>query len=242
MDKQGNTYTFLYAAVMVIIAAAILSSTAIGLKPRQAKNKEIEKKQNILTSVNKGLEANKAGDKVSYIESEYLKYITNSYVVNINGDKVDGDAFTVDLHKELVKPKSDIHLPVFECKDDDGSIKYILPVRGKGLWGPIWGFIALNSDMNTISGAIFDHKGETPGLGAEINKRDFQKPFEGKQIFDKSGKFVSIEVVKGGASKDDIHGVDAISGGTITSKGLEKMLRDNLGLYEAFLNKNRKKD
>lgn len=235
MDTNKNSYTFIYAAVMVIIAAAILSSAAIVLKKPQQKNIEIEKKSNILTSVKKGLEADKADNKAAYIESEYSKYITNSYCVNVDGEKVDGDAFTIDLHKELALPKNEIKLPVFECKDDDGSIKYVLPVRGKGLWGPIWGYIALESDMNTIFGATFDHKGETPGLGAEINQPWFQKPFAGKKLFDDNGKFVSIEVVKGGAAPDDIHGVDAISGGTITSKGLQKMLKDNLSLYVNFL-------
>jgi len=235
MDTNSNKYTFMYAAIMVVIAAAILSSAAIGLKPRQDKNIEIEKKQNILTSVNKGLNAANAADKTTYIETEYAKYITNKYIVNTKGDKVEGDAFTVDLHKEQAVAVEARKLPVFECKDDDGSIKYVLPIRGKGLWGPIWGYIALENDMNTIFGANFDHKGETPGLGAEINQKWFSKPFSGKKLFDESGKFVSIQVVKGGADANDIHGVDAISGGTITSKGLEAMLHDNLSLYENFL-------
>ena len=236
MDTNSNSYTFMYAAIMVIVAAAILSGTAIGLKPRQDRNVEIEKKSNILTSVSKGLDTEKAENKTAYIESEYSKYITSSYIVNSKGKKVEGNAFTVDLHKELSKSvKEDINLPVFECKDDDGSIKYVLPVRGKGLWGPIWGYIALEDDMNTIFGANFDHKGETPGLGAEINQSWFSKPFKGKKLFDESGKFVSIEIVKGGASPDNSHGVDAISGGTITSKGLQAMLQDNLSLYQNFL-------
>jgi Na+-transporting NADH:ubiquinone oxidoreductase subunit C len=228
----------MYAAVMVIIAAAILSGAAIVLKKPQQKNVEIEKKSNILTSVNKGLDAGNVEDKTTYIETEYAKYITNSYVVNSKGDKLEGNAFTVDLHKELAKPEDQRNLPVFECRDDDGTIKYVLPVRGKGLWGPIWGYVALENDMNTVYGANFDHKGETPGLGAEINQKAFSDPFTGKKIFDETGNFVSIQVVKGGATPGDIHGVDAISGGTITSKGLEDMLKDNLSLYENFLKNN----
>ncbi len=235
MNTNSNSYTFIYAAIMVTIVAAILSTTAIALKPRQSKNVEIEKKSNILTTVNKGLEAADAEDKGIYVETEFDKYITNSYIVNSKGEKVEGDAFTVDLNKEQAKDIEIQKLPVFECKEDDGSIKYILPIRGKGLWGPIWGYVALEDDMNTIYGAVFDHKGETPGLGAEINTGWFQKPFIGKKLFDESGKFVSIMVVKGGASPDDMHGVDAISGGTITSKGLEDMLKDNLSIYESFL-------
>jgi Na+-transporting NADH:ubiquinone oxidoreductase subunit C len=237
MNTQSNTYTFLYAAILVVVVAAILSAAAMGLKPRQARNIEIEKKSNILTSVQKGLEASKAENKDAYIEKEYAKYITKSYVVNSHGEVVEGNAFTVDLNKENALPLEERKLPIFECKDDDGSIKYVLPIRGKGLWGPIWGYVALQNDMNTIYGAIFDHKGETPGLGAEINQNWFQKPFAGKQIFDNSGKFVSVTVVKGGAAPNDMHGVDAISGGTITSKGLEAMLFEGLSAYKEYFNK-----
>lgn len=220
---------------MVTIVAAILSATAIALKPKQSKNVEIEKKSNILTSVRQGLDAANVEDKATYIEEEYAKFITTSYVVNSKGEKIEGDAFTIDLHKELAKSIEERSLPVFESKTEDGSALYVLPVRGKGLWGPIWGYLALQDDMNTVFGAIFDHKGETPGLGAEINTEWFQSPFTGKKIFDESGKLVSITVVKGGARPDDIHGVDAISGGTITSKGLERMLIDNLSVYESFI-------
>lgn len=235
MNTNSNSYTFIYAAIMVIIVAAILSTTAIALKPKQSKNVEIEKKSNILTSVRQGQEAATAADKAAYVEQEYDKFISNSYVVNSKGEKIEGDAFTIDLHKELAKDVEKRSLPVFESKTTEGSTLYVLPVRGTGLWGPIWGYIALEEDMNTIFGAIFDHKGETPGLGAEINTTWFQEPFTGKKILDESGNLVSIQVVKGGAASDDTHGVDAISGGTITSKGLEKMLIDNLSVYESFI-------
>ena len=106
---------------------------------------------------------------------------------------------------------------------------------GKGLWGPIWGYIALESDKNTVAGASFDHKGETPGLGAEINQGWFQEPFVGKKIFDESGDYQSIRVIKGGAPEGDKHGVDAISGGTITSNGVTEMLVRTLKIYEPYL-------
>lgn len=234
MNTQGNTYTFLYASIMVVVIAAILSAAAIGLKPKQDRNVEIEKMSNILTTVKKGMDYANAPSKDAYIEQEFKKYISKSYTVNSNGDVVDGIAFNVDLHKELALPLEQRSLPVYECTDDDGSVKYILPVRGKGLWGPIWGYIALNNDLNTIYGAIFDHKGETPGLGAEINTQWFQEPFAGKKIFDEKGNFTSVKVVKGGANPVDLHSVDAISGGTITSKGLEKMLEESLSAYKAF--------
>ena len=113
----------------------------------------------------------------------------------------------------------------------DGSEKYIIPLRGTGLWGPIWGYISLDNDMNTVYGAVFDHKAETPGLGAEINRDFFEKPFNGKRIFDLQGDFVSIAVVKGGAKENDYHGVDGISGGTITSDGVTAMLKERLDKY-----------
>ena len=122
----------------------------------------------------------------------------------------------------------------------NGDTLYVTQVRGKGLWGPIWGFISFKTDMNTIFGAYFDHKGETPGLGAEIDTKKFQNQFKEKKIFDESGKFTSVKTIKGGAKPGDIHGVDAISGGTITSNGVTDMLRDCLLDYQNFFNKNRK--
>ncbi|GAB1454123.1 Na(+)-translocating NADH-quinone reductase subunit C [Draconibacterium sp.] len=229
MNRNGNTYTILYAAIMVILVAAILASISMSLKPRQVRNTEIEKKQSILASVNIESTAENA-------EEIYAEKIKNEYVVNVQGEQVEGDAFNVDLKKERAKPKADMLLPVFECQTDDG-LKYVLPLRGTGLWGPIWGYVALNDDMNTIYGANFDHQGETPGLGAEISTDMFEKPFVGKKLFDESGKLVSITVAKVGQEAPAEHKVDGISGGTITSKGLEKMLLDDFSSYQEFLKK-----
>ena len=228
MNRNGNVYTFIYASIMVIAVAAILSVTAISLKPFQKKNIEIEKKQSILASVN--IEADAAS-----AEKIYAEKIVNSYIVNAKGETVEGDAFNIDLKKERAKGDVNQRLfPVFECQTD-GSVKYILPLYGAGLWGPIWGYVSIESDMNTIYGANFDHQGETPGLGAEISTDIFEKPFMGKKIFDAQGKFVSIIVAKSNETAPAEHKVDAISGGTITSKGLEKMLFDDLSSYKAFL-------
>lgn len=172
MNKNGNSYTFIYASVMVVVVAALLSAAAISLKPKQVKNAEIEKKQNILASVHIEATATDA-------ESLYEQNIQKAYVVNAAGEEVAGDAFTVDLKKERSKPLEQRILPVFECQTPEG-LKYILPLRGTGLWGPIWGYLALNEDLNTIYGVNFDHQGETPGLGAEINTPAFQEPFRGK--------------------------------------------------------------
>jgi Na+-transporting NADH:ubiquinone oxidoreductase subunit C len=229
MDRNGNTYTFLYAAIMVILVAAVLASVSMALKPRQKRNFEIEKKKNILASVNIESDANNA-------EEIYAEKILNEYVVNVNGEETDGDAFNTDLKKERAKEANEMALPVFEFNTEEG-IKYVFPLRGSGLWGPIWGFIALNEDMNTIYGANFDHEGETPGLGAEISTTQFEKEFIGKQLFDDSGKLISILIAKVGEVAPEEHKVDGISGGTITSKGLERMLIDDFTSYQEFLKK-----
>lgn len=225
MEKNSNTYIFIYAVLMVVLVAAALSFVATKLKPRQDFNVEVQKKQDILKALQIESNADNAIEK-------YDKYIVESFVVNDAGELMDSvKAFDVDLKKEQAKPLAEWNLPVFIGKLDDGSTKYIIPLYGKGLWGPIWGYIALNDDMNTIFGASFDHKSETPGLGAEINTPAFQKQFMEKKILNENQEFVSVKVVKGGASEDDIHGVDAISGGTITSHGLEKMVDVCLAPY-----------
>ncbi len=218
---------------MVTIVAVLLSFVSMQLKPRQQMNLEIEKKQDILRSVGLAQQVAEVSDKNSYIEEEFDKFITDSYVIDFEGNQVETDAFEVmlSLHAEIRLPQEERNYPVFVYVNGEGENKYVIPVRGKGLWGPIWGYIALNDDLNTIYGAVFDHKGETPGLGSDINKDWFMEPFTGKTLFDEKGKFVSIEVVKGGADPADPHGVDAISGGTITSKALEEMVKDCMQGY-----------
>ena len=230
----SNRYIFIYSSVMVIVVAIALAIAAIQLKPFQENNKRVEKMQNILTSVN-------IESTVKNAEELYKKYITETYVVSSKGEKIENvKAFDIDLYYELKKKADERQLPIYIAKLDNGDTAFVLALRGKGLWGPIWGYMAFKTDMNTVIGSMFDHKGETPGLGAEIDGKAFQSQFQNKVIFDESGKFTSIQTVKGGAKEGDMHGVDAISGGTITSKGLEKMLFDCLTDYQGFLNKNKK--
>jgi len=217
---------------MVIAVATLLSLAATLLQPAQARNLEIEKKRNMLESINVATTRENA-------EELYEKYITEGFVVNSDGNMVDGiDAFTVVVKNEQKKPLEQQYLPVFRAEPDDGEKVIIVPVEGKGLWGPIYGYVSLKSDLNTIYGTNFDHKGETPGLGAEINTTSFESQFRNKEIF-QNGNFTSIKVVKGGAKENDPHGVDAISGGTITSKGLENMIFDCLTKYNSYFLKNR---
>jgi Na+-transporting NADH:ubiquinone oxidoreductase subunit C len=238
MNTNSNLYTFIYASVMVIIVAAVLSFTAIKLQPIQEENVKIEKMQDILTSVH-------VESTVENAKKNFEKYITKTLVINASGDEISGiDAFSINLKQQYDKKPADRNLPVYLASLDDGSVKVIFPLRGTGLWGPIWGYLALNDDMNTIYGAVFDHAKETPGLGADINKDWFEKPFEGKKIFEGS-QLVGINVYKGGkgaamANGDIDHGVDGISGGTITSNALDDMVLNCLSSYEKYLIKNKK--
>ncbi|MBN1108759.1 MAG: NADH:ubiquinone reductase (Na(+)-transporting) subunit C [Bacteroidales bacterium] len=232
MKHFSNRYIFIFSTVMVVIVATLLSLAATLLQPAQARNLEIEKKKSMLESI--GIQA----DRENSVEL-YAKHITESFVINSGGQNIEGvDAFSVVLKNEQRKPAEEQYLPVFRAVSQSGEQVIILPVEGKGLWGPIFGYVSIKSDMNTIYGVTFDHKGETPGLGAEINTSWFEEMFIGKKLFD-NDSFTSVIVHKGGADEGDIHGVDAISGGTITSKGLENMLYDCIIKYSDYLLKNR---
>ena len=235
MDKDSNKATFIFSSVMVVVIAILLSVTAISLAPYQEKNVRVEKMKNILTSVSIPTET-------AQTEAAFNQYITEQIVLNNKGEQVTGSvtAFDIDLKKELDKVKTgktnEQLFPLFIC-NKEGKSFYIIPIRGKGLWGPIWGFISLESDMNTIYGVSFGHKSETPGLGAEIETEKFQQQFVGKKIFDEAGNFVSINVIKGGAKPDNTHGVDAVSGATITSNGVTEMFERTLNNYIPYFKK-----
>ena len=147
------------------------------------------------------------------------------------------DAFKLDLHKETKKTHEEQNYPIY-IAEKEGKTFYIVPLYGAGLWDAIWGYIALESDKNTIIGASFDHAGETPGLGAEINQSWYEDQYIGKTIFDENNNFVSVKAVKGGAKVGDMHGVDAISGGTITSDGVSMMVEERLKNYVPYLKNN----
>jgi Na+-transporting NADH:ubiquinone oxidoreductase subunit C len=232
MNKNSNKYTFIFASVMVVIVAVLLSLAAIGLGPYQARNVKAEKMQDILSSIGVMSDAKQA-------EKLFNEHLKQQLVLNTQGQPVTNgiSAFDVDLKKELDKAragKADEQLFPLFVFNKDAKLYYVIPVRGKGLWGPIWGYVALEGDMNTVYGASFGHKGETPGLGAEIETEAFEKQFVGKKILDETGNFVSVKVVKGGAGPEDTHGVDAISGGTITSNGVSEMLKRTLASYVPY--------
>ncbi len=230
MDRNSNLYTFIFAVVMVVVVAAALAFTATTLKPLQAKNVKNEKMQNILSTIGVSVDRSHASDK-------FEEYIKKQLALKPDGSLDESvNAFNIDLFKETKKPNEDQDYPIYVA-EKDGKKYYIVPLFGAGLWKEIWGYIALDSDKNTIIGASFDHAGETPGLGAEINQSWFEDQYIGKTIFDENGDFVSVKAIKGGAKPGDMHGVDAISGGTITSDGVTNMVEERLKNYIPYFKK-----
>ena len=230
MDRNSNIYTFIFAVIMVVVVAAVLAFTATSLKPLQAENVRNEKMQNILSTI--GVNVHR-----KHASTEFDKYIKQQLALKPDGTVDESvDAFALDLKKELKKLHENQSYPIY-LAEKDGKTFYIIPLYGAGLWDAIWGYLALDEDKNTIIGASFDHAGETPGLGAEINQSWYEDQYIGKTIFDDSGNFVSVKAIKGGAPQGDKHNVDAISGGTITSDGVTNMVEERLKNYIPFLKK-----
>lgn len=228
MNTEKSSYIIIYAAVMVLLVALGLSFTHQALSGRQKKNVEIDKMQQILRSLRIEASTDEA-------ETLFNDLISDAYLIDHKtGLKKESSAGTLPSDSAfVVNPANGKDFPVYEAIID-GDKKYILPMNGKGLWGPIWGYLALDSDASTIYGVDFGHDSETPGLGAEITHDFFRKQFEGKNLF-KNEEFKSIAVVKKGKSVTDRDYIDGISGGTITSQGVGKMLYDNVGEYKNFL-------
>ncbi len=235
MNRQSNIYTLLYSAFLVLAVGIVLALIYQVLRPAQEENIANDTKRQILAAARISPEK---GESIAALYSEHIK---NSFIVNSTGEKVDTseNPFDVDVAAEIKKPEKDRLLPVFECSTGNG-IKYIVPVYGAGLWGPIWGYLAFDDNGDTIYGAYFAHQGETPGLGAEIEKPAFSNQFRGKNVFSTNGNFLSVAVVKIGREPADIPYVHAISGGTVTSQGVQSMLQNSLKPYSAWLNSLRK--
>lgn len=226
MNVNSNGYTYTFATIMVVVVAVLLSGASLGLKSKQSANISQEKKQSILASI--GVELDRAAS-----DEAFGQYVKQSLTLQ-GGEVVSEDpqaAFDIDMAAAIKMDNMERSVPLYVA-EKDGSSYYIVPMRGKGLWGPIWGYVALESDGNTVVGATFDHKGETPGLGAEITTPMFTEQFPGKKISE-AGEFQSISVVKAGTSNGD-YMVDGISGGTITSNGVHDMLADCLAPYAQY--------
>ena len=240
-NTESNKYTIFFAIGMVVIVGSLLAFTASSLKPNIKENERMEKQQNILYAM--GVNDNGDNDIVfvgtDKVASEFSKYISKQLVLDTSGNAVENnEAYLIDVKKEQAKAKNGQtrDLPLF-VGEKDGQTFYIAPIRGKGLWDAIWGYIAMDKDM-VIQGAYFDHKGETPGLGANIKQRYFMDDFYGEKLLTESGEFKGITVAKGNNDpknliKDDYE-VDALAGATITGDGVSAMIKSDLKLYLPF--------
>jgi Na+-transporting NADH:ubiquinone oxidoreductase subunit C len=244
MEKRTdkNSYTILFAIAMVIVVGTVLSFAAESLKPKITENKRLEIQQNILYAmgVNENDESSVNFVPTNQVAGVFTKYIKKQLV--IEGEKVteDNEAYLIDIKKEEAKAANSNYtrkLPLF-VGEKDGVTFYIIPMRGKGLWDAIWGYVALDKEL-IVEGVYFDHKGETPGLGANINQRFFMDDFKGEQIM--SGEtFKGIAVAKGNndptnQTKDDYE-IDALAGATITGNGITAMIKKDLKMYIPYLN------
>ncbi len=213
MNKNSNLYIVVYATVMVVVVATLLALAAMSLQSRQQANMLGEKKSAILSSLDAAAE-------------NYDEFIT-ALVVNAQGEVIEGDA--LELLFDMKGAFEAGTYPIFKAANG----RVVVPVYGSGLWGPIWGYLALEPDMNTVVGIVLDHSGETPGLGAEIATPKHQAQYVGKTIFE-GEELVAITLRKGGA-QNPAHEVDAISGGTKTSDGVSLMLLNSLNNYLPYL-------
>jgi len=233
MNRDSNAYTFGFAAAMVVVVASVLAFTASSLKDLQQENVRKEKMQNILATI--GIEIDRDGAEVLFNE-----YITSQLALRNDGtvDESVHPFSRIYLAKKKKKEPTQQRFPLY-LADVEGASYYIIPLRGAGLWDAIWGYIALESDRNTIKGAVFDHKAETAGLGAEITQQWFMDRFVGEKVFDNDGKLVGISVSKTNNDPKDLdkndHEVDAISGATITGDGVSDMIIERLTHYQPYL-------
>lgn len=237
-----NSYTIIFAVIMVIVVGSLLAGVAQGLKSKITLNERFEKMQNILYAMD--VNDNEGDGDITFIstdkvEEAFSKYITKQLV--IQGEEVteDPEAYLIDIKQEETKAKDPNYkrrLPLF-VGEKDGKTLYVIPMRGKGLWDAIWGFVAVDKSL-VVQGVFFDHAGETPGLGAEIKQRYFMDDFTGEHILD-GDAFKGITVAKGNndpvnENKTD-NKVDAIAGATITGDGVTAMIKKDMRMYLPYL-------
>jgi len=247
VQREGNAYTFLFSAGVAILCAFLLALASQLLKARQDLAQEADIKRNILQALNLLKDGDSAYCGTDVMEAKRCADITCCYEANVHPLIVGHDgrpapgtgtaAERIDLAKEMEKPEALRRLPVFTRVRDGRVLAYCFPVYGKGLWSSIYGYIALDRDLDTVLGITFHKQGETPGLGGEIQYPEFQSRFNGKKIF-KAGRLVAVTVLKGKADTslpEALHQVDGITGATLTGKGVTALLKKSLALYEPYL-------
>lgn len=266
VNRDSNVYTIIFATIMVVVVGGLLAFVSMGLKPLQSANVSNEKMQNILQAIGIEETDGVSREDAGKMFNDFVKRrITINYNGEIVSDKTSEDAidptdkldaFNINLRKEYskyVKPimntykgddakiqealgaSEDIHFPIFVC-ENQGKMYYVVSASGKGLWDDVWGYLGLNDNASAITGSVFDHKGETPGLGSKITEDWFQDQFIGKTI-EENGAFAPIKVKKPGNELNE-HQVDGISGATFTGVGVEEMLSRNLNVYYRFFKGN----
>ena len=233
MNTNSNSYTVIYASIMVVIVAFLLAFVSSSLKGIQDKNVELDKKKQILAALNIR--------NVEDVEAEYNKVVKADMVINSKADTVklgenkDQDGFKVE-NKDL----SPENLPLYVC-EVNGEVKYVVPMTGRGLWGGLWGYMAINADCKTVFGAYFSHESETAGLGSPIAEKPFQERFKDMQLFAEGDSTnVALTIVKKGQVKSPKTEVDGLTGATLTTKGAAEMVTNGLQQYINFFNANAK--
>lgn len=227
INTNSNTYTILYASGVVLVVATLLATCSMVLKPTIETNERIDRKNQILSSL-------LLAPAHAEVESTYEAVVKSDPIVNEAGEMVSPDGGFAVVRKDI---KADC-LPVFIC-EVEGQTKYVLPLVGKGLWGTIWGYLALNDDCETVYGVYFGHESETAGLGSLIAEKPFRESFQGKKIFAEDG--TPLCVLKHGSKvTSPLTQCDGISGATLTSNGVSDMLRDYLNMYKNYLSKLKK--
>lgn len=233
MSRQSNTYTIVFSLIMAIIVGGSLSGISVALKDKQKESIELDKRKSILMSVM----TIESGDDVLALYDSRIE----SYVVDNTGATIDGAvAEDINVEKQYKNySEAERQYPVFVFKNEAGDAEaYIFPIFGAGLWDAIWGFVALETDLNTIKGISLDHRGETPGLGARITSPEVQERYAGQKIYSEAGELVSVAMLKGegnGPDKLSVHLIDGMSGATITGRGVNDMLLAYLEFYEPFM-------
>ena len=239
--RQSNAYVIGFSAVLTIILGGLLSFAALGLRPLQQEQVALDTQKKILGAV---MQLKPTDDVPGIYQSRIQSLVVNAKgeeVKEIDGQPVIAEA--VDVAKQFKLPPEERLYPIYKLMGEQNSEEaeaYILPVYGNGLWDNIWGYLALEEDLATVRGAVFDHAGETPGLGARITSVEVQERFRGKKIYDDMGSLIGINMVKGETGEPSIYGdneVDGLSGATITAVGVNNMLRNYLSYYEPYLEK-----
>ena len=257
MEKRTdkNLYTILFAIAMVLVVGSLLAFTASSLKPRITENQRLEKQQNILYAmgINDNDESSAVFISTDKAPEAFKKNVSDQLVITVDAKgkilktqtrdeyfkETKQEPYLIDVKKQQNNAKNGEprKLPLFVGENKDGLTVYVAPIYGKGLWDAIWGYVAVDENM-VVQGAYFDHKGETPGLGANIKQRFFMDDFYGEHLLTEAGAFKGINVAKGNADpknndKTD-NAVDAIAGATITGDGVTAMIKNDLRLYKPY--------